>query len=796
MKMNQGNDLRPLLRVFMGAGLLIGSGQIMAADDAATNTEAMQAIEVVGVTPTHGIGLPKDKIPTHIQSATNVDLQRSQSLDLSDFMNQNLGSVNINAAQNNPLQPDVQFRGFTASPLLGLPQGLAVYENGVRINEAFGDTVNWDLIPRSSISSINLIGGANPLYGLNTLGGALSVQTKNGFTDPGNSAEASYGSFGRLQSSISSGANNGSLGYFFTASHFEEDGWRDFSKSHALNLFGTVSWHTVDTTLDLNLAHGDTKLRGNGPSPVELLALDRQTGFTFVDITKNLMNMVDLEGTHWLNEDVQVSGNLFYRWNNTDSFNGDGTPYVGCSDVGLLFQEDDVDTTVGGDPAECDVAGDHAGATPITDQNGNTIAASQNAINNRSQRQQKSYGGSLQSTFLQDLFGQENQLIAGLAYIKGVTGFGSQVEAAALTANRFTTRPGVFVPADATHLGTSSRTWSLFFTDTHALTDTVNLTVSGRYNATKIKVFDKTGLTPELNGEHDYERFNPSVGLTWQARDNLNVYGSYSESARAPTAVELSCADANAPCTLPNAFLADPPLQQVVAESWEGGLRGKYADWADWNLSLFHTINVGDIIFQSTGGSTGNQGFFSNIGDTKRMGVELGLNGDYGHLHWTLNYSYVRATFDDAFLSSSPNNPKADANGLIRVSAGDRIPGIPEHTFKMGADYTFNDAFSLGANLVANSGQYLRGDEANLLDTTAAYAIVNLHGEYHVNHLLTLFAKVDNLFDTDYETFGILGAPGEVFDGSTPGQSPVMTDPRFLGPGAPIGGWVGVRLTF
>ncbi len=785
-----------MLRVLLGSGLLIASAQLLAAEDSAGDTEAMRAIEVIGVTPTHGIGLPREKIPANVQSANAADLQRSHSLDLTDFMNRNLGSVNLNAAQNNPLQPDVQYRGFTASPLLGLPQGLAVYQNGVRVNEVFGDTVNWDLIPQSAISSINLIGGANPLFGLNTLGGALSVQTKNGFTDVGNTAEASYGSFGRLQSSVQSGANNGTFGYFFTASYFEEDGWRDFSDSDALNLFGTLSWHTLDSTLDLNLAHGDTTLRGNGPSPVELLAIDRQAGFTFEDITANLMNMVDLEGTHWLNEDVQLSGNLYYRWNTTDSFNGDGTPYVGCSDVGLLFQEDDVDPTVGGDPAECDVAGDHAGAAPITDQNGNTIADTQNAINNRSQRGQKSYGGSFQGTFLRDLFGRQNQLITGLAYNKGVTGFGSQVEAGALTANRFTTRPGVFVPADATHMGTSTRTWSLYFTDTHALTDSVDLTLSGRYNATKIKVFDKTGLTPELNGEHDYERFNPSLGLTWQARDDLNVYGSYSESARAPTAVELSCADANAPCTLPNAFLADPPLQQVVAKSWEGGLRGNYAGRVDWNLALFHTINVDDIIFQSTGGVTGNQGFFSNIGDTKRMGVELGLNGDYGHVRWSMNYSYVRATFDDAYITSSPNHPLADANGLIRVSAGDRIPGIPQHTFKMGADYAFTDAFTLGADLVANSGQYLRGDEANLLDTTDAYAIVNLHGEYRVNHLVTVFARVENLFDTDYETFGIIGDPGEVFDGSTPGQSPVMSDARFLGAGAPIGGWLGVRLTF
>ena len=103
-------------------------------------------IEVIGVTPMHGVGLPENKIPYNIQSATSEDLERSQTLDISDFMNRHLGSVSVNESQENPLQPDIQYRGFTASPLLGLPQGLAVYQNSVRVNEVLGDTINWDLI--------------------------------------------------------------------------------------------------------------------------------------------------------------------------------------------------------------------------------------------------------------------------------------------------------------------------------------------------------------------------------------------------------------------------------------------------------------------------------------------------------------------------------------------------------------------------------------------------------------------------------------------------------------------------
>ncbi len=773
-------------------GTVLITGTVIAADDVKT----MQSIEVIGVTPTHGVGLPVDKIPSSVQSATAEDLERTQSLDLTEYMNRSLGSVNINDAQNNPLQPDVQFRGFTASPLLGLPQGLAVYQNGVRINEAFGDTVNWDLIPKSAIHSINLIGGTSPLFGLNTLGGALSIETKNGFNSTGNSVEISYGSFDRLQGSISTGGNNGTFGYFLTGTYFDENGWRDFSDSDAKNLFGTLSWRSENSTLDLILAHGKSHLQGNGPAPVELLAIDREAGFTFVDITENDMNLIDLEGTHWMNDNIQLSGNIFIRWNDTDSFNGDGTAYVGCSDVGLLFQEDDVDPEAGGDPEECDVAADHAGATPIEDQNGLTVNEDFNAINNISQRDQKSYGGSFQLTFLQDLFARANQLIVGAGYFRGDANFASQVEVASLLENRFTTRTGRFIPDDRVQVDTSTNTWSIYFTDTLSLTDTIDLTLSGRYNDTKVKTRDESGLTPELNGDNSFNRFNPAIGLTWQAMDNLNVYASYSESSRAPTPVELACADPDAPCSLPNAFLADPPLDQVVAKSFEGGLRGNYADMINWNFGLFHTINKDDIIFQSTGGTTGNVGFFDNVGDTKRMGIELGINGDYGQINWFLNYSYVRATFDTPFLSNSPTHPLADDNGLIQVEVGDHIPGIPEHTLKVGADYAFSDAFSIGADMTYNSGVYLRGDEANLLDTTDAYAVVNLHAQYHINKVVTVFAKINNLFDTDYETFGILGEPDEVFDGSSPGFSPAMSDPRFLGAGAPLGGWLGIRVNF
>ncbi|MEZ5444743.1 MAG: TonB-dependent receptor [Gammaproteobacteria bacterium] len=760
----------------------------------AQETEELEQIDVIGVTPTHGVGLPKEKIPVNVQSATAEDLDRQHSLDLSDYMNRNLGSVNLNAAQTNVLQSDVQYRGFTASPLLGLPQGLAVYVNGVRVNEVFGDTVNWDLLPESMINSINLVGGANPVFGLNTLGGALSIQTKNGFTNPGLTGEAYGGSFGRIVANIESGGNNGTLGYFLNLHNFVEDGWRDDQPSNAFNIYGTVGWRTAASTLDLQYFHANTDLTGNGPLPVEQLEIDRESFFTAPDITKNHLRMLNLEGTHWFTDTVQFSGNAYYRYNRADSFNGDGTPYEECEFIEgeFLVAEEDA--------FACDGTESIAALTPdqleelVRDEAGDLIDGDFDAINNQSERDQRSYGGSAQTTFLNDVFGRENQLIAGAAYTQGLVEYRSLVEAAQLDANRVTTRTGIIVDGEDTLLNANTRTWSLYLTDTFSITPDIALTLAGRYNNTRIQTtnvgdpLDEDGDgVDDLSGDHVFTRFNPAVGITWQAMQTVNVYGSYSESARAPTPVELSCADPDAPCLLPNAFLADPPLEQVVAKSFEGGARGQVFGNINWNLGGFYTTNVNDIIFLATGGVTGNQGYFDNVGDTRRTGMELGLSGLWNRLSWFANYSFVHATFEDEFVSTTPNHPLAGPDGTLPVEEGDRIPGIPQHSLKLGADYQFTQAFSFGGDLVFNSGQYLRGDEANLLDTTDAYAIVNIRGEYRFGKHVSAFAVIENLFDTDYETFGLLGEANEVF--------PNFTDNRFFGPGAPIGGWFGIKIS-
>jgi outer membrane receptor protein involved in Fe transport len=723
--------------------------------EAVASAHDLEPIEVIEVTPLYSVGLPREKIATNVQSATAEQLQQQQSLDLSDYLNRSFANVTINAAQNNPLQPDVQYRGFTASPLLGLPQGIAVYTSGVRVNESFGDTVNWDLLPESIIDRIDLMGGSNPLYGLNTLGGALSIQTKNGFTHPGLAAEASTGSFGRTVADLEVGGSAAEFGYYANAHQIAEDGWRADSPTRATSLFGSLGWRTEVSTVDLDYLYADSNLIGNGASPAQLLAADREAVFTTPDRTKNHLHIVIANASHWLTEMALIAGNAFYRHSQADSFNGDATPFTSCDDgsgnAGLIDERGFVDAN---DDDECE-AGEFDPTALLVDQTGTPIGAQFDAVNNEGHRDQRSFGTTVQTTLTNDLFKRSNQLIVGAAFDQADIGYASRVEVAMLQPDRSTDRSGIYAIDAASAIDADTRNASLYFTDTLSITSLLTLTVSGRYNASAIDLSnagppidaDEDGHD-DLDGHHDFTRLNPAVGATYQFATRLSGYVGYGEASRTPTPVELACASETAPCTLPNTFLADPPLKQVVAKTYELGLRGNLSDAIKWNTSLFDTRNSDDIIFQATGGISGNQGFFANVGDTRRSGVELSAAGTWGQLAWYANYSFLRAVFDDPFTSSSPAHPGArDVNGdgkarEIRVHSGDRIPGIPQSNAKLGIDYRFDDAISLGADVTFNSGQYLRGDEANLLDQTGAFAVVNVRAAYRFSEHVTAFATV------------------------------------------------------
>jgi len=519
------------------------------------------------------------------------------------------------------------------------------------------------------------------------------------------------------------------------------------------------------------VTYADTDLVGNGAAPVDLLAQDRAAVFTHPDRTQNELTLLNFRGSQKLSEAVSLTGNVYSRSSDVRTLNGDDSDFAECA----------------GTPG---VICEHAGGAEeiVRDPSGAPIPTSpslEGATVNRTSTRQDSVGLNVQATWAGRDAQRDNRLTGGIAYDTSDVSFTSSTELGSLDATRLAVPGGVLVGDASVDLAAKIESTGIYVTDTFTLAERTSLTFSGRYNRSEVKLDDRLGGS--LGGVHTFERFNPALGLTHRLTEGYVFYASYSEANRAPSPVELTCADPDDPCRLPNAFVADPPLEQVVAKTFEAGIRIHPNDPVSVHASLFRTTNEHDILFVSAGALT-NQGYFANIGETRRDGLELSVVIDIGE-KWRsfVDYTYLDATFRDPFTAQSPHNPAA-SNGEIEVAKGDRLPLVPDSLLKAGVTF-FTPRLDVGADLVASSGAHYRGDEANLLGRLDGYAVLNLHISYRLGTHTRVLANVDNVLDRNYETFGALGDAQGVL-------GPSYTNPRFVGPGAPRGAWVGVRVTF
>lgn len=783
--------------------LALALGAFFPLSTLAQSDATLQRVDVVGVAPLPGLDLPRDQVPSNVQTTNAAALRAKQSINLPDFLGDRLPGVNINEIQNNPFQPDVNYRGFSASPLLGTPQGLSVYIDGVRVNEPFGDTVNWDLIPQMAIDTVTLLPGSNPLYGLNTLGGALALRTKNGFDHPGGEAQVMWGSFERRSLEVEHGGSHGDTGYYVAANFFKEEGWRDRSPSEVRQVFGKLTQRLDRGAIDLTLMHGDTDLTGNGLVPDSMLDQRRRSVFTHPDNTRNDMTLVALSGHYNLDDRNTLSASLYHRETLTRTLNGDGNDdFEGSANDGDC---DPADFASGSpEEAQCIAAN---GAGGFNDDTG---------VNNRTRSKQRANGLALQWT-LQDT---NNLFALGISHDRSKSRFSQTSEEGILDATR-----GV-IPLDDIELENSldgeTRTSSIYLTDTYSLTPSLHLTASARYNRTRVINSDRINPTPpNLDGDFIYRKLNPALGLTWQANDRLTVYGGFSQGNRAPSPIELGCADPANPCTLPNALAADPFLKQVVTRTLELGVRGTLpgmlGDSLRWNAGLYRSVNHDDILFVGTSTSAG---YFTNFGRTRRQGAELGVSGSHRGFDWAVNYSYVDATFQSSACILAENNSsrgqsaECTADGQddeILVKRGDRLPGIPAHSLKLALSWKPMDTLRIGADLVAFSSQYARGNENNRHrsgeatdvygDTRefegsgkiAGYAVLNLNADYKLGGGWTLFGRINNVFDRKYSTGGALAENPFDAGGNFQTNSDNWARETFQAPGAPRAGWIGLR---
>lgn len=708
-------------------------------------------MDVIGVTPLPSSGQALETVSSNVQFAHDDDIKRHEAINLTDFMRRNLSSVFTNDSLSNPFQPDINYRGFSASPVLGTPIGMSVYQDSVRVNEPFGDVVNWDFIPKVAISSIELVPGSNPLFGLNTLGGALDVRTKSGVSHPGIRLKSYGGSFGRWNVEAEHGGSAGNFDWYFAGNVFRDNGFRQFSPSSVNQAFAKVGWENGTTDIDLTYTHANNELTGNGAAPQSLVAADPTAVYAHPEITSPTMDMFNLTLIHHFSDYWMFSGNGYYRNSNTKVYAGD---------IEVEQEEED----------EFDVE-------PVI---------------NRTATQQDGNGGSFQVSYLGDLFGFDNKAVAGSTFDFGDTAFSQFAQEAKVDSSRGVTPEEDESPQLRTKVKTTNDYYGVFFTDTFSPKPWFHFTGSVRWNRADIGLngitFDaEENETEPLTGRHSFSRTNPAGGFTLQPLEALGIaspvkdltfFANYNEGFRVPTPVELTCADPEQPCALPTNFVADPPLKPIVSRTYEAGWRGKVDDWLDWNLAFYRTELNDDIHFINATG-TFTRGFFKNVGDTRRDGVEVGLKGHYDKLNWYANYSYVDATYQSTIALQN-------AVGPVNVKPGDNIPSIPHNLVKFGIDYEVLKDWRIGMDLFYASNQYLRGDDHNQLPKVSGYTVVNLNSSYKVNDYLEIFALANNVFDENYITFGLVNR--NAF------SNPVGKVEPFLSPGASIAGWAGIRL--
>ncbi len=740
----------------------------------------------VMMSPVAGSEVPIGKYPAAVGRASQDDIAKFHEASVPEVLQNTVPGVVLSDAQGNAYQRTLQYRGFNSSPLNGDAQGLAVYQNGVRINESFGDIVNWDFLPDNAIAGISVL-GANPFYGLNALGGAIGITMRDGFNFQGVEIDSRFGSFGHEEGQLAVGARSGNWGVFAAGQIINDDGYRDFSDAQINRFYGDLGVKGDGAEFHLNITHAENTVGVTAAAPEQLLDLGWDRTFTSPQTTDNNMTMLSLNGSVKATSTLTFAGVGYYRWFKQKHVDGNIADTTACQDPvadpnngntpgNVLCWEDDENdegqvADQNGDPIFLGAGDTVNGHT--TDELGSIDRTSQDA---------QSWGGSLQAVEKTPLMGLPNQFLVGASYDHGNVQYSANSELGyfgpKFVVNSFADPIYLTEPDDVTPrlLSTTNDYVGVYVSNTTDVTKDLSVTVGGRWNYARIAIqnenFEPDPNDPDvkdtLTGTHEYYRFNPMAGATYKLLPGLTLYGSYAEANRAPTAAELACADPVNPCLIESFLTADPPLKQVVSHTFELGLRGNLATWNNgsqlqWTAGLFRTENDDDII--TVASSSNGRGYFKNAGETLRQGVELGLAYQERWWHAYANYAFVDATFRTANILASPDNPSADESlcaasdpdddaACIQVNPGDRLPGVPRHRFKAGLDVWVTPKWTVGGDLIAVSNQYFFGDEGNDQPPLDGYARVDLRTAYNITEHVQIYGMIDNVFNSHYGLFG------------------------------------------
>ena len=675
--------------------------------------------------------LPLDHVPGSVQIITGESLRASGATTVQEALTR-LPGVTVSDEQGNSQQFDISLRGFQVTSVTGVPQGISVFVDGVRVNEPTVEEVNFDLLPLDDIERIEVIRGPTALSGRNTLGGAINIITRRGGSTHELEPELEFGSFGRREYRLRASGPATPFDYYVSGSFQEEDGWREQSRTRLGKLFAKLGLRYGDTDVTLSYQRAQTRIEQAGSLPVSELGRDRRQNFTGGDFFKPLANVVTLNARQLVGESTSVGLNAFVRTLDAEQFN-----------VNLL------------------------------------------GPNARSFTHTASAGTTLQIDHDAKLFGRADRLTVGLEYLHhdiGVSVFNEQPAGTRTLDSRVRDDQHAWAlfAQNTLELGRG------FVREQ----DTLVLTLAGRFDWLRHQIGDASpaGGGPSADGTSTFSRFNPRVGLNYNLSPAAGFYAVYAQGFRAPAFLELTCASPGAICPGLQAGVApDPPLRPVVVDHYEVGTRLRPAAWLELEMSLYRTDARDDIFSVSPTGTVGV--FFQNVGATRRQGAELAARAVLDR-RWELRlgYTYTEATFrDDVFLASPRLTAGCSAAPCTQhVRAGSDIPLIPRQRLNAGVDHHLTSWLTLWMTGTYVGSQRLRGDEENVEPTLSSYVTVSAGARAHWKGL-TGFVTITNLLDDAHETYGTF-APNA--------RRPGAPIERFVTPAPPIHVDVGLAYRF
>jgi len=776
----------------------------------------LQAIDVFSTAPL-GSEINALEVPSETQVITGAQISNLHQQTLQDALARNTPGVSVTDSIGSPLSQSVDFRGETASPVPGTPQGLAVYMNGVRINESYGDVVNWDLIPDVAIDRAELVTG-NPVFGLNALAGAVVLKMKNGFTWQGTEINLQGGMDFTVQGSAQYGIVKDNWAYYVAIQGIRTNGYRYYGQSDAEKAYGDIGYRAEGNEVHLSVTGGADGLGVAGTTPIQLATQNPWAVFTTPQTTQTTAQMITLSDESHITPTLTFNGNAYFRSYAQAHHDGNVSDYYHC-------------TTSSGLPGDnvCNGGNPIAGLTdPLAGQGAPDGQPLGEIDSNWTHT--LSTGATAQLTDTDKIFDHNNTITGGISLDHGWTHFSGASVLSSLPGNLVIPFSGNIIddptndvsPVD---LKAQNNYFGVYLLDTFAVTDKLSVNAGFRFNDATIRLQDTLSGAPaavsaaagtygNVNASQNFQRINPVAGVTYKLTPDVAAYASYSEANRAPTPLELGCSSPTTPCMIDNFLVSDPPLKQIVSRTVEAGLKSSTAvDWAvapgrlNWSISAYRTENQNDIYSVASPTVIGF-GYYTNAGDTLREGVDIGAS--YVAEKWDAHasYSYIRATFLTPISLSSPNNPTADpASGAIQVNPGDNIPGIPNHKFKFGMDYEALPGWKIGGDVVYRSSQFYVGAENNTLGPglnprVSGYATLNLRTSYQVSKEIQIYGLINNALNYRGSSYGTLyqvGSTQNQVNGNPAGVCDAglycSADPRAVTLAPPLEAMIGVKYT-